>query len=233
MQNALNLSSTTIGKKALVAVTGLVLFGFVIGHMAGNLQVFLGPGHLNAYAAFLQSQQELLWVARIVLLVSLITHVALIIDLNGRNQGARKSRYKVETTHTQQSPFERYARSTMILSGPIVLLFILFHLAHFTLGVVPGLPFEHGDVYNNVVLGFQNPVIAGIYIFANILLGLHLFHGGHSMLQTLGFRNPRLFAPARSIAMGLAILIVIGNVAMPTAALARIIQPAASHPASH
>lgn len=222
MENALTLTQTGIGKKAAVALTGAVMFGFVLVHMLGNLQIFLGRETLNHYSAMLHAVPELLWVARAVLLVSVISHIALTVDLAMRNAKARPTAYRVSADVGRQDPLMRYARKTMILSGPIVLSFIVFHLAHLTLGEVPGL--AHGqDVYENVVRGFQNPVVAGFYVFANILLGLHLYHGGHSLLQSLGLRNPRLDPKARTAAAAFAAAVTVGNVVMPLAVLVRAV----------
>lgn len=225
MQKALTLVQTGIGKKALVAITGAILFGFVIGHMIGNLQVFLGAEHLNAYAEFLHSMPKALWAVRIILLLSLIVHVALTIQLATQNRAARSARYRVSADTAKQSPIEKYARKTMILSGLIVLAFIVFHIAHLTVGadVVQGYRFDSADVYANVVHGFRNPVITGFYVFANLLLGIHLFHGAHSFLQSIGLRSPRFDERIRNGSMAFAVIVSIANVIMPLAILARLV----------
>lgn len=216
---ALTLTQTGIGKKALVAITGAILFGFVIFHMLGNLQIFLGREQLDDYSAMLHAIPELLWLARAVLLVSLVVHVALTVQLASANARARQTRYRVSADLAKQDPLMRYARKTMILSGPIVFAFIAFHLAHLTIGNVPGLALEPGQVYDNVVHGFRNPYVVGIYIFANILLGLHLYQGGHSLLQSLGLRSPRFDARIRRGAAAFAAVVALGNVAMPIAVM--------------
>jgi len=225
MQKALTLVQTGIGKKALVALTGLILFGFVIAHMIGNLQVFLGPEHLNEYADFLHSMPKALWAARIVLLLSLVTHVTLTIQLATRNGAARGSRYRVAADVAKQSPIEKYARKTMVLSGLIVFAFVAFHLAHLTLhvDVVPGHPWDDTSLYANVVHGFRNPFISGFYVFANLLLGIHLFHGSHSLLQSLGARSPRFDVRIRNTAIAFAVIVSLANVSMPLAILARVV----------
>jgi succinate dehydrogenase / fumarate reductase cytochrome b subunit len=216
---------TAIVKKALVAVTGAILFGFVIVHLLGNVQVFLGREHLNDYAEFLHSMPKVVWGVRAVLLLSLVIHLALTIDLAVRNGLARGSRYEVVADVADQDPLMKYARKTMILSGPILFAFVVFHLAHLTVGadVVPGYEFDPEDVYANVVYGFRNVWITGAYVFANVLLGFHLYQGGHSLLQSLGLRAPRFDAHVRGAAAAFAAFVCVGNVAIPLAVLARVI----------
>lgn len=222
---SMSLVQTSIGQKALVAITGAILFGFVIVHLLGNLQVFLGADHLNEYAAFLRSMPKVVWSVRIVLLVSLIVHVALTVNLAIRSGRARGSSYRVQADLAPQGPLMKYARKTMILSGPIVFLFIAFHLAHLTIGVdvIPGHPFDHEDVYANFVHGFRVPWVTAIYVFANVLLGFHLYQGGHSLLQSLGLRSPRFDPQIRAAAVAFAALVSVGNVAMPLAVMLRVV----------
>lgn len=221
MQKAQKLTDTSIGKKALVAITGAILFGFVIVHLLGNLQVFLGPEHLNEYAETLQSFPKLVWSARLVLLLAFVVHVALTVQIATRSRAARASRYKMLEDVAAQPWLERYARHTMIWSGLIVFAFLIFHLAHLTLGanVVPGYDFVRGDVYSNVIHGFRHEYITAFYVFANVLLGIHLFHGAHSALQSLGLRSPRFDPHLRGVAIALAVVVTLGNVIMPLAIL--------------
>lgn len=225
MQKAVTLTGTTIGKKALVAITGAILFAFVIGHLIGNLQVFLGPEHMNAYAEFLHSMPKALWAVRIILLLALITHVGLTVQLAMANSAARPNRYKIAADVGQQGPLLRYARKTMILSGPIVLAFIGFHIAHLTVGadVVQGYRFDPQDVYANVIHGFRSVWVTSFYVFANILLGFHLYQGGHSLLQSLGLRSPRFDRRIRGTAMAFAAFVAVGNVIIPLSIMARIV----------
>ena len=223
MEKALTLSHSTIGKKALLAVSGLVIFGFVIGHMLGNLQVFLGPEKLNAYAATLHHTPALLWGTRIVLVVAIITHIAMALQLMGRSSTARPVAY-AKTDNAVTS----YAAITMKLSGPILFFYILFHLAHFT---VPGLAlgnYEHSstNVYANVVNGFSIPWVTAVYVIAQVLLGLHLYHGAWSMFQTLGLSHPRYEAKKKLAAQTLALVVMIGNISMPVCVLAGVIPQA-------
>ncbi len=225
MTKPLTFTQTPIGQKAIVAITGAILFAFVIGHLVGNLQVFLGPEHLNAYAEFLHSMPKALWAARFVLLASIITHIALTVQLTIKNNQARPVRYRMSTDMGDQGPLMKYARKTMILSGPIVAAFVVFHLAHLTLGadVVDGYRFDPNDVYSNVIHGFRNPFITGFYVFANLLLGLHLYQGGHSLLQSLGLRSPRGGRNIRGAAMAFAALVTMGNVLIPLSILVRVV----------
>lgn len=220
MASALTLHKTTIGKKALVAITGLILFGFVIGHLAGNLLVLAGYETYNAYAAGLKANLPLLWGVRVVLLVSVALHIYLTLSLAGRNAGARSTRYQ----RPRQDQVTTYAARTMVLTGPLLLAYILFHLAHFT---VPGLDiggeFDVHNVYGNLVRGFRVPWVAGIYIFATLMLGLHLYHGAWSALQSVGAGHPRYNPMREKAAMGLAVLITLGNVLIPVSVLTGLV----------
>jgi len=189
MQKTLSLFDSTIGKKAVMAVTGLVLLGFVIGHMLGNLQVFLGADALDGYAHKLRTLGPLLWGVRGVLLLALVLHGWMVVDLYARSATARPIGYRVYNTVATN-----YAAKAMWLSGVVILLFVVYHLAHFT---YPGLSMSstyahdaHGKVYQNVVNGFRVPWVSGVYLLAQILLGMHIFHGAWSVLQTLGVSHP-------------------------------------------
>jgi succinate dehydrogenase / fumarate reductase, cytochrome b subunit len=217
----LTLTDTTIGKKALLAVSGVVLFGFVIVHMLGNLQVFLGPEVYNHYAEAAKSNPVVLYGARSVLLVAVITHIVLVIQLYARSLAARPVGYRVKKNIATS-----YAGATMKYSGPALLLYILFHLAHFT---APGMSlgdYDHSpvDVYSNVVNAFQIPWVALLYVTANLLLGMHLYHGAFSLLQSLGLNHPRYNTRARHGARFFAFLVTTGNVVMPLSVLFGIIR---------
>jgi len=219
-QKTLTFGGTTIGKKAVLAVSGVILFGFVIVHMLGNLQVFLGPQAYNHYAEAAKGNAVVLWGARIVLLVALITHVVLVVQLYARSLSARPVAYRLKKNIATS-----YAGATMKYSGPALLLYILFHLAHFT---APGLSlggreFSSVDVYGNFVASFQVPWVTLLYVVANLLLGMHLYHGGYSLLQSLGLNHPRYNARARRGARAFAFLVTAGNVIMPLSVLFGII----------
>jgi succinate dehydrogenase / fumarate reductase cytochrome b subunit len=186
----------------------------------GNLQVFLGPEKLNHYAAFLHSLGGLLWVARLTLLASLLAHASISIQLVMRSAQARPVGYRAK-----QNLATTYAAMTMRWGGPALLLFILFHLAHFT---VPGVAMgnyvhSHTDVYSNVVNGFSVPWVTAIYVLAQLLLGMHLYHGAWSLFQTLGISHPRYNQHIKLIPKALGVGVAFGNIAMPLSVLAGIV----------
>ena len=179
--------TSTIGKKVVMAVTGVVLVGFVVAHMAGNLQLYLGPEALNAYGHALREllHGTGLWIARAVLLAAVALHVWAATSLTLQSRAARPVGYRKQSW-TEST----YASRTMRWSGPILLLFILYHLAHFTTGHAHP-QFVEEDVFGNVVVGFQSGPVVFFYLMAMLALGLHLYHGIWSMLQTLGLSHPR------------------------------------------
>jgi succinate dehydrogenase / fumarate reductase, cytochrome b subunit len=220
-QKSLTFGDTTVGKKALLAVSGAVLFGFVIQHMVGNLQVFLGPEAFNGYAHTMKNLGAVTWGVRALLLVALVTHVYLVVELYKRSLAARPVAYRVKKNIATS-----YAAATMKYSGPALLLYILFHLAHFTF---PGLSlgdhqFSPIDVYGNFVASFQLPWVTLLYVVANLLLGMHLYHGAFSLLQSLGLNHPRYNARAKNGARAFAFLVTTGNVVMPLAVLFGIVR---------
>jgi succinate dehydrogenase cytochrome b subunit len=212
---------TTVGKKAIMAVTGFILFGFVMGHLLGNLQVFEGPEKLNRYAALLKSLPALLWGTRITLLVAVGLHIWSSFELWLLQREARPIKYvKKENLNST------YASRTMLWSGPIILAFVIWHLLQFTFGAVhPGAPFDEHNVYNNVVLGFQVWPVALFYIIAMTMLCYHLYHGLWSMFQSLGFSHPVYTPWLRVLAKIVAIVIAIGYISIPVAILAGFIKP--------
>ena len=215
----LSFYQTTLGKKVVMAISGVVLIGFVIGHMAGNLQIFLGKEKLDAYAEFLHSMPALLWGTRIVLLLSVVAHFLSAFSLWKQNKAARPQAYA-----RQVSQATTYAARTMKWGGVIVLLFIIYHLLHLTVGApVAGYEIVHGQVYSNVVHGFSNPAIAGFYIIAQICLGLHLYHGVWSLMQTLGLNHEKYNQLRRKIATSVSLLITAGNLSIPVAVLAGLL----------
>jgi succinate dehydrogenase / fumarate reductase cytochrome b subunit len=206
---------STNGKKAVMAVTGAILFLFVIGHLLGNLQIFEGRAKLNAYGLFLHNIGELLWIVRIVLIVSVVLHITATVQLALRNKAARSVNYS-----RKQSIHSSYASRTMYWSGPIVLAFVIFHLLQFTAGYIhPESRFIPGDVYHNVVAGFRVWWVSAWYIFSLCLLGLHLRHGMWSMFQSLGLNHPRHTPILKKTALVLAILITVGYISIPIAVL--------------
>jgi succinate dehydrogenase / fumarate reductase cytochrome b subunit len=218
MQEEFTLFDSSIGKKAVMAITGLVLFGFVIGHMLGNLQVYMGPEQLNGYAEKLRDLGPLLWGVRLVIATCVVLHLTMVIALYLRTWGARPVRYSV-----RHYTATNYAATTMWLSGPLILAFLLFHLAQFTYpGVSMGdYPYNaQGDVFTNVVNGFSVPWVSALYVAAQIMLGLHLYHGSWSLLQTLGWNHPTVNDKRRTAARIIAALVVGGNISIPISVLA-------------
>jgi succinate dehydrogenase / fumarate reductase cytochrome b subunit len=230
MSIALPLPRTTVGSKFVVAVTGAILLAFVIGHMVANLQIFLGPEvgrqRLNDYAYFLKSKPVLLWTARLGLLAALVLHVVLAVRLQRRNAAARPIGYARE--HTEVAS---YASRHMVWTGAAVLFFLLYHLAHFTLGYTDPRHFAlkdpltgHHDVYSMTVHGFQNVWVALFYVLAQLFLFQHLSHGTASLVQTLGINRPQYDSRVRLVGWVVATAILVGNVAMPVAVLAGLIK---------
>lgn len=203
------LLATTIAKKVVMALTGVILTGFVLVHMTGNLLLYLGPEALNAYGEMLQSKPALVWGARLVLLGSVLLHIWAAVSLTLTNRAARPVAYR-KTAYEAST----YASRTMIWGGPILALFIIYHLLHFTVGSVHP-DFVRGDVYHNVVIGFQNPLVAFFYVLSMLALSLHLFHGVESLLQTLGLSHPRYAALRSMVGAAYAAVVTVGNLSFP------------------
>jgi len=212
-----------IGKKVVMAITGLILFGYVIGHLLGNLQIYASDHEqINRYAAFLHNPANVipLWAIRAFLLAAVILHITAAIQLWIQNRAARPYHY-VRKSDVPAA----YAARTMRWSGVIVGAFIIFHILHLTVGAVPGLPVDElganmPNVRANVVHGFSNVWVSGFYIVAMILLCMHLYHGLHSFIQSLGFFHERYTPLIKKAAAVVAILIAIGNISIPLAVLA-------------
>jgi succinate dehydrogenase / fumarate reductase, cytochrome b subunit len=209
---------STNGKKAVMAVSGVVLFLFVLGHMLGNLQFFEGPRQFNNYAVLLRTLPEALWGVRIVLLIMVVLHILAAVQLTFRKRQARPVGYA-----KRQNTVSTYASRTMYWSGPILLVFIIYHLLDFTLGTVnPN--YVEGDVYHNVIASFSNPVISIWYIFSMVLLGLHLRHGIWSMLQSLGLSHPPHTELLKKAALVFAIVIFVGFVSIPLSVMTGLVR---------
>jgi len=214
--------SSSVGRKTVMALSGLGLVGFVIAHMVGNLQVFAGPEKLNAYAKTLKDLGPLLWVARLGLLGLFTLHIGSAFLLVRDNKAARPTPYvrKVEERTT-------FAAQTMWVSGLIVLAFLLYHLAHYTLHLTnpefSGADYFDAegrhDVYRMVVESFSVWWVSALYVVANLLLGLHISHGAASAFQTLGVRHAQLAFLKHGFGHAIGGLVVIGNCSMPLAIL--------------
>ncbi|CAN5210804.1 hypothetical protein BH10PLA2_BH10PLA2_22420 [soil metagenome] len=216
---------STISSKYVVAITGLALTGFVLVHMLGNLLVFAGREQLNNYAHTLKSNPALLWSARSGLFLMFVIHIYLALRLKFKNMAARPTGYVFK--HTEEASF---ASRTMVWTGMAILFFLLYHLAHFTLGLTDPASFQlqdpkgRPDVYSMVIRGFQNPIVSGLYIVAMIFLGLHMSHGVQSTFQSLGFTRRRLDKSIYRFGMALTLLIVIANISMPLSILLGLIK---------
>ena len=230
----LNIYQTAVGKKWAMALSGIALLGFVLFHMLGNLKLYLGEvtneegvleQDINIYAEFLREIGEplfphgvVLWLLRIGLIGAFALHIHAAYSLTRLNQ-ASNVRYQSKPDWLASN----FASRTMRVSGVVVLAYLVFHLADLTWGWIPGYDWEYGEVYNNLQGSLGNPVVALIYIVANILLALHIYHGAWSLFQSLGINNPRYNAARRYFAAGFSLLILVGNVSIPIAILADLV----------
>lgn len=221
MNRLTSLYNTSIGKKFIAAITGLILFGFLVGHVAGNLKAFTGSSengvpHIDEYGQFLKEVGEPmlpymvgLWMARTVLLISLVLHVVVVIQLAMASAEARPVNY-VRSRKTAASLPAQW----MMYSGLLILGFIIFHILHFTTGSIRLGEFEHGYVYSNLWNSFSMPAVAIGYLLAMIVLGFHLYHGVWSLFQTLGIDNPdrnkglRMFAIIATVGLAVGFAVV-------------------------
>jgi succinate dehydrogenase / fumarate reductase cytochrome b subunit len=215
---ALRFYETTLGKKAVMAVTGIILFGFLVAHMVGNLQVFAGREVLNHYALKLREMPALLWFARVTLLLSVVLHIVASVQLWSLQRTARPVRYT-----RKKNDDSSYASRTMMWSGPIIAAFVVYHLAHFTWVALPG-PYEHLKPYENLVYGFRQPLISIFYIAAIVMLCTHLYHGLWSMFQTLGLAHPRYTPALKRFAALFSIALAAGFIAVPVAVLTGVVR---------
>jgi succinate dehydrogenase / fumarate reductase cytochrome b subunit len=215
---------SSIGKKAVMAVTGVFLFGWIFLHMFGNLKVYYGPEHYNAYAKFLITmgapllpEKGALWLVRILLIVAVYLHIDAATRLTLMNQKARPIDYR-----QRDYPAADYAARTMRWSGVIIFLFVIYHLMHLTWGTVHP-DFIKDDPYHNFVTGFQVWWASAFYIVANLALGLHLYHGLWSMFNSLGLNHARFNSWKRVFASAFAGVITLGNVLFPIMVMAGVL----------
>ena len=226
MSSTASLFSSSLGKKLVMAASGALLVLFVVGHLVGNLQIFLGPEAINRYGHLLQSNVELLWPVRIGLLALVLLHIWSAAKVSRENKSARPVGYAGDPA----APAASYASRTMLMSGLIVAAFIIYHLLHYTVQTkainLTGTDFltlhdEKGrhDVYAMMVLGFQQPLVSGFYVLAMALLCTHLSHGVYAMFQSLGIRMGFCPCLPKALAKWGSILIFLGYVSIPTAIL--------------
>lgn len=225
----LDLYGTAVGKKYVMAITGIAMMGFVISHMIGNLKMYLGEEDLNGYAEFLTRlgyplapENVVLWIMRAGLLGALLLHLHAAYSLTVMNRQARAVKYQ----SARDYQIANFASRTMRLTGITVLLFLVWHLLDFTFGVTNTLgdgDFDKYQVYDNVVRSFERVPVSAFYILANLALGVHLYHGAWSIFQSLGWNSPRFNQWRRMFATAFAAIVVVGNVSFPVAVLAGIV----------
>lgn len=220
---------SAVGKKWVMAVTGLVLIGYLVAHLVGNLKVYLGAEEIDAYAEALRDlggdlfpHTSLLWLMRSGLLAAFLLHVHAAYSLTYTNWKARAGRYR-----ERDYQVATYASRTMRLTGTIVLLFVVFHLADLTWGAAPAASdqFVRGEVYANLIASFERLPVAVVYAVANLALGFHLFHGVWSLFQSLGWNHPRFNRWRRWAAYAVTGLIVAGNLSFPIAVQLGVLKP--------
>lgn len=217
---------TAVGKKYVMAITGIVWMGYVLAHMAGNLKIYLGAEDINHYGEWLRTLGEpflprtvLLWIMRFGLIAALLLHVHAAYSLTRMNW-ARDKKYESRRDFIAAN----FASRTMRWTGTIVLLFIIFHLADLTWGVDAVNPdYVRGDIYNNLTQSFERPAVAIFYILANLALGVHLLHGTWSLFQSLGLNHPRFNAWRRWFAYAFTIVVIGGNISFPLAVMTGVI----------
>lgn len=221
----LNFYRSALGKKAVMAVTGIILFGWITAHMLGNLKLYLGAEHLNEYGHWLRNmgapalpEATALWISRIVLIVCGWLHIQAATQLTLMNRQARPDDYEKREYEASDFPSR-----TMRWGGVLLLIFVVFHLLHLTTGDAHP-RFIFGDVYHNVVTGFQVVWVSLFYILAQIALGMHLYHGLWSMFQSLGWNHPRFNRWRRTFATAFAIIIAAVNISFPVAVLTGLVR---------
>jgi succinate dehydrogenase / fumarate reductase cytochrome b subunit len=225
MGRGARLYGSTVGKKIVMATTGILLFGFVVVHLLGNLKLYQGQEKYDAYAAFLREvgspvfgHGQLLWVGRLVLLAAVALHLDAALRLTSLSRRAREAPY-----HAHVDLSFHYASRTMRWGGVIIAAFVVYHLLHLTFGTLHG-DFRADSPYRNVVTGLAAWPVALAYVGAMLPLGLHLYHGLWSATQTLALRNPRIQRLRRPAAALIAWLIVLGNVSLPVSVLAGVVR---------
>ena len=216
---------SAVGKKYVMAATGIVLLGYVLVHMLGNLKMYFGAADFNHYAEWLREllvpfapRTFILWMLRVALIGAFAFHIHAAYSLTRMNHAARAEKYRSKRDYVAAD----FASRTMRWTGVIVGLFVLFHLADLTWGFANP-DFVRGDVYDNVVASFERVPVATIYIVANLALALHIYHGAWSMFQSLGLNSPRYNDARRWFAGSFAAVIAVGNISFPVMVLAGVV----------
>jgi succinate dehydrogenase / fumarate reductase cytochrome b subunit len=217
---------SAVGKKWVMALTGIALMGYVLVHMVGNLKVYLGAQDINHYGEFLREllvpllpRTVTLWLLRAGLTLAFVFHIHSAASLTLMNRRAHAAGGYISRRDWQAA---NAASRSMRYTGVVILLFVIWHLADLTWGTVNP-DFVRGDVYRNMVASFERPAVSAIYIVANIALGLHLFHGAWAMFQSLGLNNPKWNSWRRTFAAGFAGVVMVGNLSFPIAVLTGIV----------
>jgi succinate dehydrogenase / fumarate reductase cytochrome b subunit len=208
---------SNVGKKALMAVSGLVLFLYVFFHMLGNLQVYAGPEQINGYARLLHVSPQALWTVRVILLAALLVHVVAGVQLWFRARGARPVAYAEHRAEDSS-----VASRTMIWSGILIFAFVIYHLLDLTVGVVhPG--FREGDVFHNLLVSFGQVTGVVAYLVAMVALGFHLWHGVYSMFRSVGLLNTRINPTVQRFAAGISVIVTLGFASIPLAVIVGLV----------
>ena len=218
LHKAIRFYQASIGKKAVMAVTAVVLFGYVLGHLAGNLQVYAGAEQMDRYAAFLHSMPVLLWGVRFLLLVSVVLHITASIQLTILKQQARPVSYVKKTAIGSN-----VASRSMIWSGAMIAAFVTYHLLDLTTGAANTSQYQDLHAYENLVHSFQRVPVSIFYMAAMVLLGMHLYHGIWSIFQTLGFSHPRYTPIIKRAAAWVAVVITAGFISIPISVLTGLV----------
>jgi succinate dehydrogenase cytochrome b subunit len=210
---------SSVGKKVIMAVTGLIWLGYLITHVLANLLVFQGPAKINAYSAFLHGTGLALWAPRLVLIAALVLHITAAVQLAARSQEARPTGYAAG----RKPQVSTFASRSIRWGGALILIFLVYHILHFTVGTAhPN--FVEGDPYHNVASGFHNPLVVGFYLIAMAAVGLHLYHGVWSSGRSLGLSPPSPHPLRRTVALVLALLIWLGFTLIPIAVYAGVVR---------
>jgi succinate dehydrogenase / fumarate reductase cytochrome b subunit len=219
MNRVLALWHTSVGKKAVMAATGLLMVAYLITHVLANLLVFQGPEKINAYSKFLHGTGGALWGARLVLFAAVVLHIVAAVQLTSRRRAARPVGYAAG----RQSQVSTWASRTIRWGGVLILVFLVYHILHFTLGTVHA-SFVEGDPYHNVSTGFSNPVVVLFYELVMVAVGLHLYHGIWSSGRSLGMSAPSPHPIRRQLALALSVIVWAGFTVIPLAVYAGVIR---------
>ena len=218
VHKAMRFYQASIGKKAVMAVTGVVLFGYLVGHLAGNMQVYLGAEQMDRYATFLHSMPVLLWGVRALLVACVVLHIMASLQLQKLKLDARPTGY-VKKEAIESS----LASRSMIRSGAMIAAFVVYHVLDLTTGVAGAAQFRELRAYENLVYSFRRLPVSAFYIVGMILLGMHLYHGLWSIFQTVGFSHPRYSPMIKRASAWVAILMAAGFISIPIAVLTGLV----------